>query len=344
MGVNLKPVLRYSNPPLENLSGKIIALDAYNMLYQFLSSIRDTQGFLFTTADGSVSSHLMGLFYRLGNLMECGLKQVFVFDGKPHIEKADTISKRRVSKQKAEKEWREALERGDLKTARSKAMQSSRITPEIVDSTKELLKIMKIPWVDAIEDGEAQASYMTMNGDCWGAGSQDYDCLLFGSTRLIRNLNSSKKSSIKKGRADPVKSKIELIKSEEVLRKLGITREQMVDMALLIGTDFNLGVKGIGPKTSYRLIYRYNSIDKFPRKITSKYEINIPALDELRNIFLKPRVHDDYSLSWEAVDTDAVIDFLCGKHGFSRERVDGTLKKLETYGCLLKQKTLEKWS
>ena len=344
MGVNLKPVLRHSNPPLENLSGKIIALDAYNMLYQFLSSIRDTQGFLFTTADGTVSSHLMGLFYRLGNLMECGLKLVFVFDGKPNIEKAETISKRRMSKQKAEKEWREALERGDLKTARSKAMQSSRITPEIVDSTKELLAILRIPWVDAIEDGEAQASYMTMKGDSWGAGSQDYDCLLFGSTRLVRNLNSSKKSSIKKGRVEPAKSKIELIKSEEVLRKLGITREQMVDMALLIGTDFNLGVKGIGPKTSYRLIYRYTSIDKFPRKITGKYDINIPALDELRDIFLKPRVHDDYTLGWEAVDTDAVVDFLCGKHGFSRERVDGTLKKLETYGNLLEQKTLEKWS
>jgi len=344
MGINLKPVLRHSNPPLENLSGKIIALDTYNMLYQFLSSIRDKRGFLFTTVDGTVSSHLMGLFYRLGNLMECGLKLVFVFDGRPHIEKEVTISKRKEAKKKAEKEWQEALERGDLETARSKAMQSSRITPEIIDTTKELLDLLHIPWVDAIEDGEAQASYMTIKGDCWGTGSQDYDCLLFGATRLVRNLNSSKKTSVKKGRAEPVKSKIELIKSEEVLRKLGITREQLVDMALLIGTDFNLGVKGIGPKTSYRLIYRYGSIDKFPRKITSKYEISIPALDELRAIFLKPKVHDDYTLDWETPDLDGVVDFLCSKHGFSKERVDGTLKKLELYGNLLEQKTLDKWS
>ena len=344
MGVNLKPVLRHSNPPLENLSGKVIVLDAYNMLYQFLSSIRDKRGFLLTSADGNVSSHLIGLYYRLGNLMECGLKLAFVFDGKPKIEKEATISKRREAKLKAEVEWKKALEQGDLKTAKSKAMQSSRVTPEIVDSTKELLEIMKIPWVDAIEDGEAQASYMTGKGDCWGVGRQDYDCLLFGASRLVRNLNSSKRSVTKKGRSMPEKSKIELIKSEEVFRKLGITRGQMVDMALLIGTDFNPGVKGIGPKTSYRLIYRYGSVDKFPRKITSKYDIDIPALDDLRELFLKPSVHDDYELLWEKPNLDSLPEFLCEKHGFARERVDGTLKKLENYLNFLDQKTLDKWA
>ncbi len=343
MGVNLKPVLRHTNPPLENLAGKVIAIDTYNMIYQFLSSIRDKRGFLFTAADGTVSSHLMGLIYRLGNLMDCGLKLVFVFDGKPLIEKGETISKRRELKEKAEKEWKEALEVGDLDTARSKAMRSSRITPEIVESTKELLDRLSIPWVDAIGDGEAQASYMTSTGDSWAVGSQDYDCLLFGCTRLAKNLSSSKRSSTKKGGAAVPKSKIELIKSEEVLRKLGITREQMVDMALLIGTDFNAGVKGIGPKTAYRLIYRYGSVDRFPSKVTKKYPVEIPALNELRDIFLKPKVHTDYTLDWKAPNIEGLTEFLCEKHHFSRDRLDGTLKKLERYSQYLDQKTLDGW-
>ncbi|HID71251.1 MAG TPA: flap endonuclease-1 [Thermoplasmata archaeon] len=322
MGVNLKRLLRHTNPPLEHLSGKTIAVDAYNMIYQFLTSIRDRRGFLFTSQDGVVSSHLIGLFYRLVNLMEHGLKLVFVFDGKPVIEKTDTLAKRKELKEKAREEWVEALKRGDLETARSKAMQSARITPEIVESTKELLGHLKIPWVDAIEDGEAQASYMTMKGHCWAVASQDYDSLLFGCTRLVRNLSISR-ARIEKARkkGEPQKSHIELIKAEEILKKLGVTREQLVDMAILIGTDFNPGVKGIGPKTSYRLIYRYGSIDKFPRKIVTKYGVDIPQLEELRNIFLNPRVHDDYKLKWEKPDLDALKEFLCEKHNFSKERV-----------------------
>jgi flap endonuclease-1 len=169
MGVNISDILLREKRSITDFKGKWIAIDAYNTIYQFLSSIRQPDGTPLMDSKERVTSHLTGLLYRTTNLLEAGIKPTFVFDGEPHDLKSDTLDRRRKVKEKAEAAWEEALEEGDLVKARMKAQQTSRLTPDMVDTSKELLGYFGIPCLQAPRDGEAQASYMAERGDVWAA-------------------------------------------------------------------------------------------------------------------------------------------------------------------------------
>ena len=191
MGVDIGNLFKKEKISFNDLHDRVIAIDAYNVLHQFLSIIRQRDGTPLKDSKGNITSHLSGLFYRTANLVEARIRPIYVIDGEPHQLKAKTIGERRKKKEAAEKEWMEALEAGDIVKAKSKAQQTSRVTDIIIKQSKELLTALGIPYVQAPSEGEAQASYMVKKGDAFAVGSQDFDCLLFGSPILIRNLTSS---------------------------------------------------------------------------------------------------------------------------------------------------------
>ena len=260
MGVDLGDLFKKQTISINDLHNRVIAIDAYNVLHQFLSIIRQRDGTPLKDSKGQITSHLSGLFYRTANLIDAKIKPVYVFDGKPHLLKARTIEQRRERKDKAEKEWKDALDKGDLEKARSKAQQTSRVTDEIIHQSKELLDALGIPHIQAPSEGEAQASYMVKKGDAYAVGSQDFDCLLFGSPILIRNLTSSGRRKLPNKKAY-VKVTPELIRLKPVLKSLEIGQKQLVDMAILIGTDYNDGVKGYGSKKSLKLIKQAGNVE-----------------------------------------------------------------------------------
>ena len=295
-----------------------LKIDAYNVLHQFLASIRQRDGTPLKDSNGEITSHLSGLFHRTANLVEARIRPVYAFDGEPHPLKAKTIEERRKRKEQAEKEWKEALEAGDLAKAKLKAQQTSRLTDEMVKQSKELLDALGIPHVQSPSEGEAQASYMVKKGDAYAAGSQDFDCLLVGSPILIRNLTSSERRKLP-GKEKYAKIYPKLIRLKPNLKTLGITHKQLVDMAILIGTDFNEGVKGIGPKKSLKMIKQAGNLENALSLLGGD---NIPTFDEIkeiRKIFLKPKITDDYELNWSAPDNDKVFKILCDDHHFSRK-------------------------
>ena len=189
MGVNLSPIVEAREIELEELRGKTIAIDAYNTIFQFLSIIRQPDGKPLMDSEGRVTSHLSGILYRTANLIEAGIEPSFVFDGKPNELKAGTIEERIARREKAKLEYEEALAEGDMKKAFSKAQQTARMTPEILETSKQLIKLMGLPVVQAPSDGEAQAAYMCGKGDVYAAASQDFDSILFGAPLLVRNLS-----------------------------------------------------------------------------------------------------------------------------------------------------------
>lgn len=335
MGVNLKPLTSPETISLDGLKGKAIAIDAYNALHQFLSIIRQRDGTLLKDASGEVTSHLAGLLYRTSNLVEKGIKPIYVFDGKPHPLKMDTLNGRKAIKEKAMEEWERAKERGDMEEARKKAQQTSVLSKEMVEEAKKLLDGLGIPYVQAPGEGEAQASFMCMKGDADAVSSQDFDCLLFGAPVLVRNVAITGKRKMP-GRQIWVNVLPEKIVLQEMLSSHGITREQLVDIAILVGTDFNKGVKGIGPKTALKLIKKYGSIEG----AAEAEGIALENVDEVRDIFLHPSVTEDYSIEWEAVDEEEVINFLCGEHQFGEERVRHAVEKFRAFSKLLGQKNL----
>lgn len=341
MGVNLSDLVIRKPITLDALQGKVIAIDAYNALYQFLATIRQPDGTPLMDSRGNITSHLSGLLYRTINLLEKGIKPVYVFDGKPPEMKDLEILKRMKIKKEAEKKYEEALRRGDLEAARKYAQRALRLTEPMVRSAKTLLELMGIPYVQAPSEGEAQAAYMTRKGDAWATASQDYDSLLFGAPRLVRNLTISGRRKLP-GKDVYVEIKPEIIDLEESLRTLGITREQLIDIAILLGTDYNPdGVKGVGPKRALRLIKTYKSLEKVLPIVNGEFPVD-PL--EIRKFFLNPSVTDNYVIEWKEPDKEGLMKFLCKEHDFSENRVEKAIRRLEKAMRQIRtQSSLEEW-
>ncbi|RCV64213.1 flap endonuclease-1 [Methanophagales archaeon] len=331
MGVNIREIVELRETNLGDLSGKIVAVDAYNTLYQFLSIIRQPDGTPLADSSGRTTSHLSGLIYRTTNLMEAGLKLVFVFDGKPSKLKADVIKARSERREAAMQKWEEAKVLFP-KDAFKYAQASTRIDATIVADAKTLLTFMGIPYVQAPSEGEAQAAYMAQNGDAELVSSQDYDSLLFGAPITIRNLSSPRK-----------KAKLELVELKALENTQGIIREELIDIAILVGTDFNEGIKGVGVKRARKLIKKHRCIENI---LKSEAAIDTSAGIEnyrlVRELFLHPDVTESYDeLKWGTPDAGKIKELLCEVHEFSEERVGKALEKV-----LIRergQKSIEQW-
>jgi len=327
MGVKFKDIVSSEEIRFEDLNGKVVALDAANVIYQFLSSIRQLDGTPLKDQNGRVTSHFSGILYRTSSLVEKGMKPVYVFDGRSSALKKETQQKRKEIKEESERRWKEALEEGRLDDARKFAVRSSRMSPEIVEGSKKLLKLMGIPYIQAKGEGEAQASYMVERGDAWCVASQDYDCILFGAPRMVKNL------TISGGQASP-----ELIQLNKILKNLDVTRQQLVDLAIMVGTDFNQGIKGIGAKKGLKLIKKHGDIYHALEHLDVELDVDP---DILREMFLNHEVESHYQLKWQKANPEEIVDFLCREHDFSEDRVltaVDKLKKLETT-----QSSLEQW-
>jgi flap endonuclease-1 len=324
MGVLLTPIVVKRTVGLAGLRGRRLAVDAHGELYQFLALIRLRDGTPLKDAQGRVTSHLSGLFYRTTRLIaDFGLQLAFVFDGRSPILKSGEIARRRQVRQRYETEAAAARRAGNLAQAYSKSTMTSRLTPEMVGEATQLLRLMGLPVIQALSEGEAQAAHMARRGDVWAAASKDYDALLFGAPRVVRFLTISGREFLpSQGISRPITP--EVIDLQEMLEALGITRSQLVDLGLLVGTDFHRGIKGIGPKKALALMTRFGGIDHMPEEIRDGFGLD---LDQLRRIYLEPEVHDVYDLEPGRCDGDGVIRFLCDEHAFTRDRVSKALER-----------------
>jgi flap endonuclease-1 len=338
MGVDLGNLFPKTPITFQDLSGRIIAIDAHNVLHQFLAIIRQRDGTPLKDANGNITSHLSGLFFRTSNLVEAGIRPIYVFDGRPHALKARTIQERRKRKEQAEKDYQIALAAGDLQTAKSKASQTSRLTDDMITESKELLLALGIPTVQAPGEGEAQASHIVQQNKAYAVGSQDFDCLLFGTPLLARNLTSSERRRLP-GKQAFVKVVPELLRLDQGLKQNELTREQLVDIAILLGTDFNDGIKGYGPKKSLTAIKEHGNLEHLLEK---NPDLTLPQeeINNIRSIFLQPNVTDDYTLRWTPPDIDKVLQILSEEHQFTPTRVTPALEKFQKAEYLLKQKNL----
>lgn len=328
MGIQLKDLLYKKEINMNYLEGKKVAVDAYNIMYQFLSSIRQYDGTPLMDSDGNITSHLSGLFYRNINLLEAGIKPIFVFDGKPPEFKITTLEGRKERKIIAKEKMESALKKGSFEDAKKYAQQVSRLTKEMVEEGKELLQAMGIPVIQAPSEGEAQASYLAKENIVYGVVSQDADCLLFGAPRLIRNLSVTGKRKIP-GKNVYVPISPEIIELNEMLKELDITREQLILMGIMIGTDFNEGVKGVGPKTALKLVKEYENLDKLIKIIEEKYDYVFEEDPyKIYDFFINPPLTKDYEIKFRSPDKNKLFEILNEKHDFGETRIENALKKL----------------
>ncbi len=340
MGVKIGDLVIKEKIEISDLKGKKIAIDAYNTIYQFLSTIRQKDGTPLVNSNGIITSHLSGLFHRSIKLLENDIKIVYVFDGKPPSFKEDTVSSRKKIKTDAKIKWEKALKDGNLEEAKKYAQMTSKLTPEMVENAKELLDAMGIPYIQAVSEGEAQCSYMAKKGIVDYCASQDYDSLLFGAPIMVRNLTLSGRRKIP-GRNIYVDITPETINLQKSLDELKITREKLIWLSLMIGTDYNKGVNGIGPKKGYKIILESETIEDV--YVKSKSDEGIELWRSIEEYFLNPEIVNEIPKFNINMNYDKIIEVMCKKNEFSIERTKGTLNKFKKIKQELDQPKLGQW-
>ena len=324
MGLQIGDIVTRHNLRFEDLKGKTIAVDAFNAIYQFLSSIRQPDGTPLMDNKGRVTSHLSGLFYRNISLLSEGIKLIYVFDGEYHSLKGRTQENRGEVKREANEKYKKAKEEDDVEAMGKYARMMSRIDEEMIKESKELLEAMGIAVVQAPGEGEMQCSQLVKDGEAWAVASQDYDALVVGGERLIQNLTLARKRKTVSGVVD---ISPEIISYKDVLNELGIDADGFISLAILVGTDFNpKGVPGIGPKKALTLVRQKKYPVEVFREVEHKIDFN---WQEVFEIFKKPNVTKDAKVKFGKLDASRIKEILVSEHDFSMERVEKQLGKLK---------------
>jgi len=339
MGVDLGDAIPREKIELQDIGGWTLAVDAYNTLYQFLAIIRGPSGEHLKDSHGRVTSHISGLFYRNINLMELGIKLVYVFDGKPPELKAEEIERRSAQRREAKDHYLKAIQAGEMAQARKFAEASTVLRRDMVAEAKRLLDAMGIPYVDAPSEGEAQASVMAAEGTVNAVASQDHDSIIFGAPVLVRNVTISGKRRLP-SKGIVINVRPERITLSSVMASTGLSREQLVDFAILLGTDFDPdGFEGVGPVRALKYLGKYGSLEKIPELKDQVSKVNYQGIREL---YLHPPAIAGVKPEWRQPDPHALMTYLVDEHSFSADRVQAALGRIAATNKP-KSETLEKW-
>ncbi len=345
MGLNIREIIPRNEIELSDLKGKTICVDAFNTLYQFLSSIRQVDGTPLMDRKQRITSHLSGIFYRNIALLESGMRLIYVFDGIPPEAKYKTFNERRGNREIARGRYEEAKSEEDLGAMKRYSSQLIRLNEEMIRESKELLDAMGIAVVQAPGEGEAEAAHLAKTREgIFASASQDYDSLLFGAPRLIRNLTLAKKRKTISGF---VEVKPEFIELEKVLNFLEINLDQLICLGILVGTDYNpKGVIGIGQKKALQIVKRYKQPVLIFKSMEEQIR-NLPEEDrfdwkEIFELFHKPDVSNPI-FKFPQINERKIRSILVNEHDFSDERVEKQLQRLREIREKNKQKGLDKW-
>ena len=344
MGLNIRDIIPRKEIEISDLKGKTVCVDAFNILYQFLSTIRQVDGTPLMDNQKRVTSHLSGIFYRNINLLSEGIRLVYVFDGKPPELKAKTHINREAGRDVAKERYEQAKQEEDLSGMRRYGSQLIRLEDEMIEESKELLEAMGIAVIQAPGEGEAEAAYLSRRKEVYAAISQDYDSLLFGAKALIQNLTMARKRRTLSGW---IEIKPEIIELHRVLNLLEINLDQLICLGILVGTDYNpKGIPGIGQKRALDIVKRY----KQPVLIFKSVEEQILNLSdedrfnwqEIFALFHRPNIIDA-EFKFGKINEAKIKEILVERHDFSEERVEKQLDKLRDITEKNKQKGLDNW-
>ena len=339
MGLNLKDLVVREKTSLDTFSGKIIAIDAYNAIYQFLASIRGPDGLQLSDSEGRITSHLSGLLYRNVNFLSLGIKPVYVFDGKPPSLKTAEIERRKQIKKDATVKYEKAIAEGNMEDARKYAQQTTSMKDGMVKESKHLLTLFGIPYIDAPSEGEATAAHLTNTGQAYASASQDFDSILCGAKRLVRNFTNSGRRKIP-NRNTYIDIVPEIIETQKTLDSLELSREELIDVGILIGTDFNPnGFERVGPKTALKMVKQHKRLEDIPQIQEQLQELDF---NQIRNIFLNPEVADVQDIVFEEVNYESISNYLVKERSFSEDRVQSTLNRLKK-SLEKKSQNLDQW-
>merc|ERR1712216_869550 len=286
-----------------------------------------------TNEAGEVTSHIIGMLTRTIRLMENGIKPVYVFDGKPPELKLQELAERRAKRDTATANLQTAMESGDQQQILKATKGTVRVTKEQNQQTKELLKLMGIPVVEAPSEAEATCAALCRDGKVYASATEDADCLTFGTATLVRNLMA----------AESQKKQILEVNLARVLEQLNITMDQFIDFRILSGCDYCDTLKGVGPSTAIKLIMQHGTLEKVLENIEAD---KVPAnlrYQAARQFFQECESVDTTSVEFkfEEPDFEGLEKFLVEGQSFDKKRVERYIERLKAAKGKTKQRPLD---
>lgn len=336
MGLQISELVPKKEISFRDLENKKIAIDSYQMLYQFLSSIRQQDGTPLMDSKQKITSHLQGIITRVTNLMSQNIKLCFVFDGKAPLLKVKEQEEREYRKQLAEEKFQDAKEEHNEELMLRYSKQSIRLNREMIEESKELIKYLGLPVIQAPSEAEAQAAFMNERGDVDYVGSTDHDALLYGAPRLVRNLTVSQRRKVASGAY--VNISPEVIELNQVLTNLDINQDQLIALAILVGTDYNEGVPRVGPKTALRLVKQYKNFNDLFKEAKADFNWK-----QIYATFKNMPIIKNYKLKWEHPDVENILKLLVDRHEFNQERVQKNIDRIINIKKIHEQNNLTKY-
>jgi len=335
MGVKLQDIILRKVLDFQTLAGKIIAIDAPNIimgLFNFARKNSDgTYAGLILDRTQRPISHLYGLLYRINFYYTKKIFPIFCFDGRDS-ELKKLITKDQLNDFRFTQKWyEEAIKSGDKTAARQIALSKEYMWQNIILESKQLLGALGLPYMESPASAESQCAYLVKEGIAHYSNSQDFDSLLFGCPNMIQNLSKSLRRKVQ-GKWTYTKITPLSVDLRKNLKELEINQFQLVDLALLVGTDYFPGIKGIGPKKALKYIKNHKQIENIISSIGEKYDVSTlttEVIKTVRKIFLFPEVNKSTDIFyWNLPNKPNVVDLLCKEHHLNRERVENNLEKL----------------
>ncbi|MFB6303557.1 MAG: flap endonuclease-1 [Haloferacaceae archaeon] len=321
----LRQLAAITTVSVDDVGGSVVAVDAHNWLYRYLTTtVKFTRDEAYTTDEGEEVANLVGAVQGVAKFLEADITPIFVFDGAVTELKEEEVERRREQREAAAERLEAARERGDTVEAARLEARTQRLTPVVHETTRELFDRLGVTYVEAPAEGEAQAAHMNRRGDVDYVGTEDYDALLFGAPRTLRGLTSS--------------GDLELMDFDETLAELGLTWEQLVDVAILIGTDFNEGVTGMGPKTAVSAVREHGDL----WGVLDAEDEEVPGADRIRDLFLDPPVTDEYDADAGVhPDLDAAWEYVVDEWEVAPGEVERAFERIEG---AVSQTGLDRWT
>ena len=305
---------------LHNLTGKKVAIDASLFMYKMLINMRNSDQSYLTSKDGKVVSHITGIFYKTANYLAVNITPIYVFDGKPPVNKDDVI-KNRHHKVSLAKEAIENTESQVMKNHLEK--QTVRLTKQHVDDIKQLLDLMGVSYVQANGEAEAYASEMCRKGMVDYVVTEDMDTLAFGCPRMIRTCldRSIKRPDV-----------ISVIDLSVILKDFEMSYTEFIDMCILCGCDYCTNIPRVGNKTAFNHIKKFKTIEALLPKIKQLPEDYETKYKESRRLFTM--YHDTLDLQQLTIHhserkLDELFDYLTKTCSMSEKRVQNSIKKIK---------------
>lgn len=324
----IKPVVKRTK--IRDYIGKTLAVDASLLIYQVVIGIR-AGGYDLKNNSGEMTTHIVGLLHKIRSIMNWGIDLIFVFDGKPPKFKGNELDKRRIKKRQAKEKLYQLKKSGTDKEAQTRYFKRSfSINEKIVVDCKRLLDLLGIRYIQAIGEADAILAALSMSNIVDGIITDDLDVIIHGGRKVLKNFST-------KGNKND--RPIEEISLNDVLSYLGMNNKQLIDFAILLGTDYTTTIGGVGAVKAKQGIKTYGCALQYVDYLRKHNNGTFIIPDNFDTMYRQ--IYDYYidpygyeyivTVNNKSVDRFGMIQFLCNENDFNKEEVENSIEKIQLY-------------